>query len=35
MLAVLVAALPHHVHEQDVSLAGVDEIFDRRREHTK
>ena len=34
MLAILIAALPHHIPEQDVPLRGVDEIFDRWSNNT-
>ena len=31
MLVVLVAALPHHIPEQDAPLRGVDHVLDGRR----
>ena len=30
MLVVLVAALPHHIQEQDAPLRGVDHVLSRR-----
>jgi hypothetical protein len=33
MLAILVAALTHHVPKQDAALPGVDQIFDGGTEH--
>ena len=35
MLAILVAALAHHVHEQEAALRGVDHILHRRGKRTK
>ena len=35
MLAILVAALAHHVEEQEAALRGVDHVFDRRSKGTR
>ena len=33
VLAVLVAALPHHIPEQHAALRGIDQVFDRGSKH--
>ena len=35
MLAILIAALPHHIPEQDAPLRGIDGVFDRGSKQIK